>query len=458
MNENPADLAPELCLLLAAVLGLAGGMFLPRTGQWRVAALGALGALAGLVAAGVAATRPELTAFGSFAVDPVTHVTRIVVLASVPPVLALAAGPVRGHPRESEHYVLMLLSALGTIMLGGATDLLVVVAAYLLASIPAYALAGFGKDAPGTEAALKYYLMGAFLGVLMLAGVTLLSGVAGGTAYAQLRTGLAGAPDAAVAAGVVALLAGLLFKAGAVPGHFWVPDVAQGAPPAVAAFVTTVPKIGAFAALYRFGADALPDGAAGWPVLVAVIAAAAMTLGNLAAFGQRNVRRLLAYSTVSQAGYLLVPVAAAGRTDLAEPAVLFYLAAYAVTNAGAFAVVLAAGRDDLRGYTGLLRAAPVTGLALAVCLLGFVGTPPTAVFAAKVLMFGAAIDGGLGWLAVVAAVNTVASVFYYLRWIVPMCRAPDGPFRPARGAALVAAGAAACSLLLGAGAGVALAL
>ncbi|WP_026403830.1 NADH-quinone oxidoreductase subunit N [Actinomadura rifamycini] len=458
MNENPADLAPELCLLLAAVLGLVGGMFLSRTGQWRVAVLGAAGALGGLAAAGAAATRPDLMAFGSFAVDPVTHVTRIVVLASVPPVLALAAGAVRGHPRESEHYVLILLSALGTVMLGGAADLLVIVAAYLLASIPAYALAGFGKDAPGTEAALKYYLMGAFLGVLMLAGVTLLSGVAGGTAYPQLRAGLAGAPDAAVAAGAVALLAGLLFKAGAVPGHFWVPDVAQGAPPAVAAFVTTVPKIGAFAALYRFGADALPDGAAGWPVLVAVVAAAAMTLGNLAAFGQRNVRRLLAYSTVSQAGYLLVPVAAAGRTGLAEPAVLFYLGAYAVTNVGAFAVVLAAGRDDLRGYTGLLRAAPVTGLALAVCLLGFVGTPPTAVFAAKVLMFGAAIDGGLGWLAVVAAVNTVASVFYYLRWIVPMCRAPDGPFRPARGAALVAAGAAVCSLLLGAGAGVALAL
>ncbi|MFV2177226.1 NADH-quinone oxidoreductase subunit N [Actinomadura sp. LOL_016] len=458
MNENPADLAPELCLLIAAVLGLVNGMFLPRTSQWRVAAIGAAGAVAGLVAAGVAATRPDLMSFGSFAVDPVTHVTRIVVLASVPLVLALAAVPVRGHPRESEHYVLIMLSALGAIMLGGATDLLVVVSAYLLASIPAYALAGFGGDAPGTEAALKYYLMGAFLGVLMLAGVTLLSGVAGGTAYPQLRAGLAGAPDAAVAVGVVGLLAGLLFKAGAVPGHYWVPDVTQGAPPAVAAFVTTVPKIGAFAALYRFGAEALPDRAGGWPVLVAVIAAAAMTLGNLAAFGQDNVRRLLAYSTVSQAGYLLVPVAAAGRTDLAEPAVLFYLGAYAVTNLGAFAVVLAVGRDDLRGYTGLLRGAPVTGLALAVCLLGFVGTPPTAVFAAKVLMFGAAIDGGLGWLAAVAAVNTVASVFYYLRWIVPACRAPEGPFRPARGASIVAAGAAAFSVLLGVGVGVALAV
>jgi NADH-quinone oxidoreductase subunit N len=322
-NENPADLAPELCVLIAAVLGLVNGLFLPRERQWRVAVLCAAGLAAGLTAAGVAATRADLTVFDAFRVDPVTHVTRIAVLGATAGVLALAAGRVRGHPRESEHYVLILLAALGAIVLGAASDLLVLVAAYLLASIPAYALAGFGKDAPGTEAALKYYLMSALLGVFMLAGVTVLSGVGRGSAYPALRAGLAGAPAAAVAVGVVALLAGLLFKAGAVPGHFWVPDVTEGAPPAIAAFVTTVPKIGAFAALLRFGEEALPPGAAGWPTLIAVIAAATMTLGNLAAFGQRNVRRLLAYSTVSQAGYLLVPVGLAARTDLAHPAVLF---------------------------------------------------------------------------------------------------------------------------------------
>ncbi|RKS75069.1 NADH-quinone oxidoreductase subunit N [Actinomadura pelletieri DSM 43383] len=455
MNENPADLAPELCVLIAAVLGLVNGLFLPRTRQWRVAVTCAAGLVAGLAVAGVAATRPDLVAFDAFEIDPVTHVTRIVVLGSTLLVVVLAAGQVRGHPRESEHYALILLSALGTVALGATSDLLVLVAAYLLASIPAYALAGFGKDAPGTEAALKYYLMGALLGVVMLGGVTLLFGVGRGTGYPMLREGFADASPPVVAVGVVALLAGLLFKAGAVPGHFWVPDVTEGAPPAIAAFVTTVPKVGAFAALYRFGVETSPGG---WTVLVAVIAAVTMTLGNLAAFGQDNVRRLLAYSTVSQAGYLLVPVAMAGRTDLAEPAVLYYLAAYAVTNVGAFAVVLAAGRDDLAGYTGLLRGSPLLGLSLVVCLLGLVGTPPTAVFVGKVLMFGAALDGGHAWLAVVAAGNTVASVFYYLRWIVPLFgRRPDvPPPRPARGASAVAVVAAALSVLLGIGSGLAL--
>jgi NADH-quinone oxidoreductase subunit N len=462
MNENPADLAPELCALAAAVAGLVAGMFLPRTRQWPVAVVCSAGLAAGLAFAGVAASGPDLMAFDAFSVDPITHVTRITVLGSTLAVVLLAAGPVRDHPRESEHHVLILLSALGTIMLGASSDLLVLVAAYLLASIPAYALAGFGKDAPGTEAALKYYLMGALLGVLMLGGVTLLSGVGRGTAYTVLRTGLADAPPAAVAAGVVALLAGLLFKAGAVPGHYWVPDVAEGAPPAVAAYVTTVPKIGAFAALYRFCAETSPDGR---HALLAVIAAATMTLGNLAAFGQDNVRRLLAYSTVSQAGYLLVPVAMAGRTGLAQPALLYFVAAYAVTNLGAFAVVVAAGRDDLAGYAGLLRASPSLGLSLIVCLLGFVGTPPTAVFVGKVLMFGAALDGDFAWLAVVAAVNTVASVFYYLRWVVPLFRRSSAPPRPAPGATAVttvvatavAAAAALLSLVLGIAGGAALA-
>jgi NADH-quinone oxidoreductase subunit N len=453
-RENPADLLPELFVLGAAVIGLLAGSFLPRTRQWIVAALCTAGLVAGLVTAALAARRPDLMTFDAFMLDPVTHVTRIVVLAATLLVIALAVGPMHGHRRESEFYVLILLAALGTILLGATSDLLVLVAAYLLASIPGYALAGFGKDAQGTEAALKYYLMGAFLGILMLVGVTLLYGLGRGTSYEVLRSGLGTAPGGAVMVGVVLLLTGLLFKAGAVPAHFWVPDVTEGAPPVVAAFVTTVPKIGAFAALYRFATEALPPRVDDWPLLIAVISAATMTLGNLAAFMQDNVRRLLAYSTISQAGYLLIPIAVAGRTDLAEPTLLFYLAAYAVTNLGAFAVVIAVGRDDLAAYRAMMHRSRLLAVSLVICLLGLVGTPPTAVFVGKLLMFGAAVDGHYVWLAVVAAVNSVASVFYYLRWIVPVFArdtAWEGDLD--RKAQWTTYAAAAASLALGVGSG-----
>ncbi|WP_250573231.1 NADH-quinone oxidoreductase subunit N [Nonomuraea sediminis] len=404
MNENPLDLLPELLILAGAVIGLLTGMFLPRDRQRIVAWICAL-ALAGSLAATAAAVGRDLMAFELYAVDPLTNLARATVAVATLLALWLAAGWAGGAARETEVYVLIMLAALGTVLLAGADDLLVLVAAYLLASIPAYALVAFAKDAHGTEAALKYYLMGAFMGVLMLAGVTLLYGTAGTTSYRP------GAPVVAV----ILLLAGLLFKAGGVPAHFWLPDAAEGASRPVAAFVTTVPKIGAFVALFRLAEEVFRE-----PLLLALIAAATMTLGNLAAFYQDNVRRLLAYSSISQAGYLLVPVAVAGRSDLAEPALLFYVAAYAVTNLGAFAVVQAAGTDRLQDYAGLARRSPWPAAALVVCLLGLVGTPPTAVFVGKLLVFAAAWDGGYAWLAVLAAVNTVASVFYYLRWIRPV--------------------------------------
>ncbi|WP_431900510.1 NADH-quinone oxidoreductase subunit N [Nonomuraea sp. bgisy101] len=444
-----AGLLPEILVLAGAVAGLLAGMFARRDRQWIVAwicagflvaaaATTAVAAGGGMAVEGMAGggMAGGSMAVEGYTVDALTIATRLAVVAATLVVLAMAAGWARGLRREAELYVLILLSSLGAILLAGAADLLLLVAAYLLASIPSYALAGFAKDANGTEAALKYYLMGAFLGVLMLAGVTLLYGVAGTTAYRQ--TGGAG-----VAA--VLLMAGPLFKAGAVPAHFWVPDVAQGASRPIAAFVTTVPKLGAFAALFRLTTEVVDVRLA-----VALVAAATMTLGNLAAFYQDNVRRLLGYSTISQAGYLLLPVAAAGGTAMAEPALLFYLAAYAVTNLGAFAVVVAVGGDAVADYAGLARGRPWLAASLVVCLLGLVGTPPTAVFAGKVLAMSAAWGGGLAWLAVLAAVNTVASLFYYLRWILPLYRAGGAPGGSAGRVAWVAYLTAATSLVFGA--------
>lgn len=254
-----------------------------------------------------------------------------------------------------------------------------------------------------------------------------------------------------------------MFKAGGVPAHFWVPDAAQGAGTAAAAFLTTVPKIGALVALYRL-AEVLP-GSVDWPLLVAVLAAATMTLGNLAAFAQTDVRRLLGWSTVSQVGYLLLPVAVTGRASNALPALLVYLGGYAVTNLTAFAVVAAVPhRRRLEEYRGLSREHPWLAGALLVALLSLVGTPPTAVFVGKLSVFTAAWDGGAPWLVVVAAVNTVASLFYYLRWIAPTFRAADtatvpAPSRPVRpwasGAAITGA---ICTMAVGLGAGAVLAV
>jgi NADH-quinone oxidoreductase subunit N len=426
MNENPVALIPELCLLAGAIVGLLVGLFTPRARQRLVRLIAVAAVVAGATASVVAMRRPDQMVFDdSYAVDAALGGARITVLAATLLAICLSIDSIAGHRRETEFYVLLLLGALGTTVLAGANDLMLLVAAYLLASVPLYALAGFLKDPAGTEAALKYYLMGSLLGVVLLAGVTLLYGVGGATAYGPLRDTLDAAPHAAVTIGTVAVLAGLLFKIGGVPAHFWVPDVTEGAAAPVAAVVTTIPKVGGLVAAYRLVTEALASAPLDWPLLIAVLAAVTMTLGNLAAFFQDSARRLLAYSTISQVGYLLMAVAAATRSDLALRGLLFYLAAYAITNLGAFAVVTELpGARRLQDYGGLFHHDRWLALALVICLLGLVGTPPTSVFVGKLTVFSAAIDADLSWLAVVAAVNTVASVFYYLRWIVPLFLRP----------------------------------
>jgi NADH-quinone oxidoreductase subunit N len=456
MREDPGAIIPEILLVAGAIACLLIGLFLPRRRQWLVAILAAAVLLAAIVTAAVAATRPAQVVFGqSYAVDTVLGAGRLIALAAALLTLCLSVERVRGHKRETEYYVLVLLGTLGVIVLTGASDLLLLVAGYLLASVPLYALTAFAKDPLGTEAALKYYLMGALAGIIMLFGVMVLYGLGGATGYGALSQGLEGAAPAALAVAIIAVLAGLCFKLGAVPAHFWVPDIAEGAPLPVAAFVTTVPKIGGLLAAYRLFDLVIPTTRVDWPLLVAVVATASMTLGNLAAFWQTSPRRLLAYSTISQVGYLLIGVAAAAASGLALRGVLFYAAAYAVTNLGAFAVVLELPRARrLDDYAGLFRRQPLLALALTICLLGFIGTPPTGVFVGKLSLFGAAIESGQTWLAIMAIVNTVASVFYYLRWLAPtFLRPPAGTTD-----ALVPAGAwtrggaytaAAISLLLG---------
>lgn len=461
MDADFAALLPEMIVLAGAITALLAGSFLPRTrqGLTRLIALTALAG--GAVSAGAGLSGTARTVFeGSFALDTPTAVARLVICSATLLVICLGGDELGGTPRESETYALMLLSALGAMVLAGTDDLLILAVAYLLASIPLYALIGMGRSPGAAEAALKTYLLGAFLGIALLLGATILYALAGASAYDQLRAGLVDAPSGAVAAGLLGVLAGIAFKAGAVPGHFWVPDAAQGAGVAVAAFLTTVPKIGALVAAYRLltTIPATVDAA----LLIAVLAAASMTIGNFAAFSQTDVRRLLGWSTVSQAGYLLVPVAVVGTGALALPSLLFYLAAYAVSNLGAFAVVAATGHDELGRYRGLARRSPWLAGVLVVCLLSLVGTPPTVVFVGKLTTFTAGWDGGFAWLVVVAALNTAASLFYYLRWLAPVFRpaecdqdAPGPGPAPRRWPATVALVAGGVVLVGGVGAGAA---
>ncbi len=461
MNDDPLALLPEMFLFGGAVATLLTGSFVRRRRQWlaRAVAVGAL--LGALVTAAVAAAgKAEMIYGSSYAIDTGTSLARIVATGAALLVIGLSIARVRGSRREAEFYVLVLVGTLGSIVLAGSSDLLLLVIGYLLASIPLYALTGWGRDAPGAEGALKIYLIGAILGIVMMLGVTVLYGIGGGsTTYHDLAAGLPGAPPAVLAFGVVATLAGLLFKIGAVPAHFWVPDAVEGATTGAAAFLTTVPKIGGLIAAYRLSII-VPSDRIDWPLLIAIIAAVTMTLGNLAAFGQNNPARLLAYSTISQAGYLLMAVAVATTSVQALPAMLFYLAAYAAANLGAFAIIAALPElRTLADYRGLVRRRPALAAVLLVCLLGFVGTPPTGVFIGKLTVFTAAWDGGMAWLVVVAAVNSVASLYYYLRWFAPAFAGGDQPAeQPHRLTDGTAITAGAAALLLGLVAGPILAL
>jgi NADH-quinone oxidoreductase subunit N len=458
MNQDPLALLPEALLFGGAVVTLLVGMFCPLARQWIAWLVALAAALGSGTTAAIQAASPRMLYDNSYAVDAATSAARITIAGAAVLLLVLARGRAAATARETEFYVLILLGSTGAVLLAGSSDLVLLGVAYLLSSIPLYALAGWARDAPGAEAALKTYLLGALMSIVMMLGIAVLLAISGGgSTYRELSAGLGSAPTAAAGVGYVAVFAGLLFKISAVPAHYWLPDAVSGSTVPAAAFLTTVPKIGGLIALYRL-LGALPDSGPNWALLIAILAALTMTLGNLAAFSQDDVKRLLAYSSISQIGYAMMALAVAGRAPSALPALLIYVAAYAVTNICAFAVLAALpARQRVGDWRGAGRAHPALVATLVVALLGLVGTPPTAVFVGKLAVFTAAWDSGLAWLVVVAALNTVASVYYYLRWLVPAVlpgnEPPAGETIPTgRPAAAVAYLSGAGALLVGLGA------
>ncbi len=455
MRADLLTLLPEGLLFLGGMACLVGGSFTRRTQQWRMRWLAAAAAAGSLVAALAAWwTGGDSTAFsGTFEADTSTAAARVIVTSATLVVLAMAAGDVRDHPRESETCSLILFSGAGTLLLAGSTDLALLIVAFLLSSIPLYGLVGIIARPRSAEATLKTYLFGALFGIVLMLGVVLLYAVAGGTGYSLVQTQLPDAPFAAVSAGGLMVLSGLLFKAGAVPAHFWVPDATEGASITAAAFLTTIPKVGAVVAVARL-VTVLP-GDLRWATVLGVFAVASMTVGNLAALAQTDVRRLLGWSTVSQVGYMLAVAAVVERTDLGTPTLLFFLGGYAATNLAAFAVVAAEpDRRSVDDWVGMAASRPGVVAALVIALLGLVGTPPTAVFVGKLATFAATWDAGLAWLAVAVALNTVVSLFYYLRWIRAALRpAAEGQSAAHAGPAGLAYATSATTVVLGLAAG-----
>ncbi len=450
------DLLPELILLGGAVLVLVYALVAPRRFQGWAAALTTV-VLAGTVVATISLLGgPErLTFAGTYAVDAAALWGKLIVCATTAGVVALSVDWFASDPRQGEYYALLLLSALGAALLAGAADLMQLTLAMLLSSTTAAVLIAYHRRSRRSgEAAIKFYLLGALTNSALVFGVVLLFGLAATTTFEGLHDNLGRLASGSLLPLVVAtgfVLVGLAFELGAVPAHAWLPDVAEGAPAPVAAFVTAAPKIGALIALARLFA-VLPESAAGWRPLVAILAAVTMTLGNVAALWQDDVRRLLGWSAVSQTGYGLMAVVALGRSPLAVPALLYFLAAYALATVAAFGVVVELrGQADRARYAGLAVAHPWLALALMVSLLSFVGIPPLAGFAAKLALFGAVIDAGYGWLAALAVANTVASVFYYVRVLAPVyfdeCAGAPLPRLGAWAAASVAIATAAVVLL-----------
>lgn len=332
--------------------------------------------------------------------------------------------------QRGEAYVLMLSSTIGMCLMASAADLVMLYLAIETTSIPLYILAGFIlRDDRSTESGFKYMLYGAMTSAVMLYGFSLLFGFAGTTNLYALAAALkaANVPVASIVGMIFLIIVGLGFKVSIVPFHFWAPDVYEGAPTPVAGFLSTTSKAAGFAVLARLFLIAFPVQiaaagaviAANWVPLVAVLSAVTMTVGNLLALPQRNLKRLLAYSSIAHAGYALIGIVSATRLGIASTA--FYMLAYIVTNLAAFGVVMAVGRvvcsDDVDAYRGLSRRAPGLSLIMLAAFLSLAGMPPFGGFIGKVVVFAAGIQAGYVWLVVIGIINSVVGVYYYLNII-----------------------------------------
>lgn len=412
---------PEILLLALVVSVLGADVFWRGGGRNKLGWLTAAGLLVTL-AATLLFSRPSegsTLIFGGMLRHDWPGFSFQVVFLFTAAVTCLLSIGLPGLQDPGEYYALIVVSTLGMSLMAASADLIMLYLAVETTSIPLYVLAGYMKrDDRSTESGLKYFLFGALTSTVMLYGFSLLYGLSGETNLYLVAEGLrSGGITPWVVGGVAILsLVGFGFKIAAVPFHFWTPDVYEGAPTPITAFISTASKAAGFAVLVRVMLVAFPSIEITWTVLVAAMATATMTLGNLLALAQHNIKRLLAYSSIAHAGYALIGLVA--LSELGAASLVFYLVAYIVTNLAAFAVVIlfanSAGSEEIADYAGLSRRSPGLALVMLVAMLSLAGMPPLAGFVAKFYVFAAAVQTGWIWLAFVGVLNAIAGLYYYM--------------------------------------------
>ena len=428
-------------VLLAAVVLIVD---LIRPGKTAPVVAVSLVGLAGLAALTVVTGQTDATAFGgSYSVDALTTFLHLLFIAIVALTIVFAPDYLvpRGLPM-GEFTVILLFALTGAMLIAASGDLLVLFIGLELMVIPGYVLAGYHKsDGYSTEGAIKYFLLGSFSSAIFLFGLAFVWGLTGSIQIDEVAQRLgeitAGTTvlSPGLAMGLAFMTTGVAFKIAAVPFHYWTPDAYQGSPTPVTGYLSVGPKIGAFALILRLFVEALAAVRDDWLIVIVVLAAVTMTLGNLVALTQTNVKRMLAYSSIAHTGYMMVGLAAyaAGRTEGLE-GLLYYGVAYSFMNLGAFAVIAALQKragvtSGLETFAGLGRREPLLGILMTLFLLSLTGIPPTAGFFGKAYVILAAVQAGgmLSVLAVIAMLNAAAAAFYYLRVVVYMfMRDPKG--------------------------------
>lgn len=439
---------PAAVLLLGAALVLTVDLVSDRRASVRVLTLLVLaaGAAYAVVQGGTGAAGGGLR--GVVAVDSFSLYFALLLIAIAGAVVVASTDGLQRIGQAGEFYALLLTSTAAMIVLAQGSDLITIFVALETTSIAQFVLAGIGRDDRSAEAGLKYLLTGAIAAAVLLYGFAFLFGLAGTTSLVGIAEFIQTGPEGARLAVVFAFVmvaAGLGFKMALVPFHAWVPDVYQGAPTLVTTFLANASKAAAFAVVLRIFYTGLGGGdsfvASDWAKMFGVFAAVSMTFGNVAAIMQTDVKRLLGYSSIAQAGNIGIGLAAVAAGSTVGPsAVLFFLGTYAATNLGAFVSVILVsnhiGSDEIRDYAGLLRRSPGVAVVLSLCLLSLTGIPPTAGFVAKLYVFNSAVQTGEMWLValvIVAVLNTGISAYYYLRLMRTMLLdepRDDAVFRP----------------------------